>query len=47
MSNRDYSRRDGAKTQRMTRRAARSFKAARQLAYLAWGIDDAPVTGGR
>jgi hypothetical protein len=30
-----------------SRRAARRFKAAQQLAYLAWGIDDAPVTGGR
>jgi hypothetical protein len=30
-----------------SRRAARRFKAAQYLAYLAFGQDDSPVMGGR
>lgn len=47
MTYRDTTRGDAAKLQRMTRRAARNFKACRQLAYLAFGQDDSPVIGGR
>lgn len=47
MSNIDYSRRDSAKVRRMDRRAARRFKAARQLAWLAFGVDDSAIMGGR
>jgi hypothetical protein len=37
----------GKRQRQQSRRAARRFKAAQYLAYLAWGADDAPAMGSR